>query len=89
MSSIFKVNTRANWANLNPVLLPGETAVETQTNNVKVGDGVSTVAGDYLELIWATSNAQAYIHSEAAATSPFAHPSIPGVVCTVVQVASA
>jgi hypothetical protein len=41
MSSIFKVNTRANWANLNPVLLPGETAVETQTNNVKVGDGVS------------------------------------------------
>lgn len=212
MSSIFKVNTRANWANLNPVLLPGETAVETQTNNVKVGDGVSVwsklpyfsspgywgsfwddtsqtatantptaiylrqrdtgsqgirvvsgtritfdyagiysitfsiqfsnndeqihdinvwlrkndsgasgdvaatdsrfsivashggipgnvvgtvnyvlpvVANDYLELIWATSDVDAYIHAEAAATSPFAHPSIPGVVCTVVQVASA
>jgi hypothetical protein len=212
MSSIFKVNTRANWANLNPVLLPGETAVETQTNNVKVGDGVSTwsklpyfsspgywgsfwddtsqtatantptaiylrqrdtgsrgvrvvsgtritfdcagvysitfsiqfsntdssihdinvwlrknnegsagnvpasdsrfsiiakhgnvdgnvigcvnfvlpiVAGDYLELIWATSNADAYIHAESAETSPFAHPSIPGIICTVVQVASA
>jgi hypothetical protein len=47
------------------------------------------VAGDYLELIWATSNVAAYIHAEAAATSPYAHPSIPGVICTVVQVASA
>ena len=47
------------------------------------------VANDYLELIWATTNAQAYIHAEAAASSPFAHPSIPGVICTVVQVASA
>ena len=44
---------------------------------------------DYLELIWATSNAQAYIHAEAAQTSPFAHPSIPGIICTVAQVASA
>jgi hypothetical protein len=212
MSSVFKVNTRANWAALNPVLLPGEAAIETQTNNLKIGDGVSTwsrlpyfsspsywgsfwdltsqtatantptsiylrqrdtgsrgirvvsgtqitfdhagvysitfsiqfsntdnsihdinvwlrknnegsagnvpasdsrfsiiakhgnvdgnvigcvnfvlpvVAGDYLELIWATSNVAAYIHAEAAATSPYAHPSIPGVICTVVQVASA
>ena len=211
MSSVFKVNTRANWAALNPVLLPGEAAIETQTNNLKIGDGVSTwsrlpyfsapaywgsfwdetsqtatantpteiylrqrdtgsrgvrivsnsritvdhagvysitfsiqfsntdnsihdinvwlrknnegsagnvpasdsrfsiiakhgnvdgnvigcvnfvlpvVAGDYLELIWATSNVAAYIHAEAAATSPYAHPSIPGVICTVVQVAS-
>ena len=212
MSSVFKVNSRANWAALNPVLLPGEAAIETQTNNLKIGDGVSTwsrlpyfsapaywgsfwdetsqtatantpteiylrqrdtgsrgvrvvsnsritvehagvysitfsiqfsntdnsihdinvwlrknnegsagnvpasdsrfsiiarhgnvdgnvigcvnfvlpvVAGDYLELIWATSNVAAYIHAEAAATSPYAHPSIPGVICTVVQVASA
>jgi hypothetical protein len=212
MSSVFKVNTRANWAALNPVLLPGEAAIETQTNNLKIGDGVSTwsrlpyfsspgywgsfwdstsqtatantptsiylrqrdtgsrgirvvsgtqitfdhagvysitfsiqfsntdnsihdinvwlrknnegsagnvpasdsrfsiiakhgnvdgnvigcvnfvlplVANDYLELIWATANVAAYIHAEAAATSPFAHPGIPGVICTVVQVASA
>ena len=212
MSSVFKVNSRASWAALNPVLLPGEAAIETQTNNLKIGDGVSTwsrlpyfsfpgywgsfwdstsqtatantptsiylrqrdtgsrgirvvsgtqitfdhagvysitfsiqfsntdnsihdinvwlrknnegsagnvpdsdsrfsiiakhgnvdgnvigcvnfvlpvVAGDYLELIWATSNVAAYIHAEAAATSPYAHPSIPGVICTVVQVASA
>lgn len=44
---------------------------------------------DYLELIWATSNVAAYIHAEAAQTSPFAHPSVPGIICTVVQVASA
>ena len=44
---------------------------------------------DYIELIWATSDADAYIHAESAATSPFAHPSIPGIICTVVQVASA
>jgi hypothetical protein len=46
-------------------------------------------AADYIELIWATSNAAAYIHAEAAATSPFAHPGIPSIICTVVQVASA
>lgn len=212
MSSVFKVNSRSNWAALNPVLMDGEAAVESQTNNLKIGNGRSTwnqlpyfsgpgywasfwdstsqtatantptsiylrsedpasrgihivsqnritfdhagvysitfsiqfsntdssihdinvwlrkndsgasgyipatdsrfsiiashggiagnvigtvnfvlavVANDYLELIWATSNAQAYIHAEAAETSPFAHPSIPGIVCTVVQVASA
>ena len=48
--------------------------------------GFST--NDYLELIWATSNVAAYIHAEVAQTSPFAHPSIPGIICTVVQVAS-
>ena len=49
--------------------------------------GVTT--NDYFELIWATSNVAAYIHAETAQTSPFAHPSIPGIICTVVQVASA
>lgn len=50
---------------------------------------LTLMAGDYIELMWATSNAEAYIHAEAAATSPFSHPSIPGIICTVVQVASA
>ena len=50
---------------------------------------LSLVANDYIELMWATSNADAYIHAEAAQTNPFAHPSIPGVICTAVQVASA
>jgi hypothetical protein len=46
-------------------------------------------ASDYIELIWATTNVAAYIHAEAAETSPFAHPGIPGIICTVIQVASA
>ena len=46
-------------------------------------------ANDYLELIWATSSAEAYIHAEGVQTSPFAHPGIPGIICTVTQVASA
>ena len=46
-------------------------------------------AADYIELMWATSNAAAYIHAEVAETSPFAHPGIPGIICTVTQVASA
>lgn len=47
------------------------------------------VATDYIELMWATSNAAAYIHAEPTETSPFAHPGIPGIICTVTQVASA
>lgn len=212
MSGILKVNTRANWASLNPTLLNGECGIETNTNNLKVGNGVSpwsklpyfsspgywgsfwdltsqtatadtptaillrsrdtanrgisvvansrmtfeqagvysltfsiqfsntdtaihdidvwlrkndsgatgdvpattskfsiiashggipgnvigtvnyvlpVVANDYLELMWATSNVDAYIHAEAAQTTPYARPSIPGIICTVVQVASA
>ena len=46
-------------------------------------------ANDYIELMWATSNALAYIHAEPAQTSPFSHPSIPGIICTAVQVAGA
>ena len=208
MSGIIKINTRANWSATNPVLLPGELAVEMPSRNVKIGNGISNwnkleyfsapgywgsfwdstsqtatantptsillrtsdtgsrgisivsnsritfdhagiysltfsiqfsntdnsihdtniwlrkngvdvpasdsrfsviarhgsvdgnvigcvnfvlgvTTNDYLELMWATSNVAAYIHAEAAQTSPFAHPSIPGIICTVVQVASA
>lgn len=46
------------------------------------------VAGDYIELMWMTSNVATYIHAEGASASP-EHPSIPGIICTVVQVASA
>ena len=213
MSGPFKVNTRSQWAATNPVLLAGEPGVESDTENLKIGDGRTTWSGlpyfanpgywgsfwdstsqvaalantanaiklrqvdtssrgikiisdtritidhpgiysitfsiqfsntdsvihdvnvwlrknndgsngdvpatdsrfsitnrhggvdgnvigtvnfvlglttnDYIELIWMTSNVQAYIHAEEAQTSPFAHPSIPGIICTVVQVASA
>lgn len=50
---------------------------------------LSLVATDYIELMWATSNTAVAIHAEAAQTTPLAHPSIPGIICTVVQVASA
>ena len=209
MSSPFKVNTRSQWATLNPVLMAGEPGLESDTSNLKIGNGRSpwaslpyhgcpgywgsfwdstsqvaaaintpyaiklrqadaasrairiisneritvdhagiysltfsiqfsntdnsihdtniwlrkngvdvpasdsrfsviarhgnvdgnvigcvnfvlgVTSNDYLELMWATSNVAAYIHAEAAQTSPFAHPSIPGIICTVVQVASA
>jgi hypothetical protein len=45
-------------------------------------------ANDYIELMWMTSNVAAYIHAEPAETTP-PHPSIPGIICTVTQVASA
>lgn len=47
------------------------------------------VATDYIELMWATTNTAVSILAEAAQTTPLAHPSIPGIICTVVQVASA
>lgn len=43
-------------------------------------------AKDYIELMWATSDVNAYIHAEAAGAT---HPAIPGIICTVTQVASA
>jgi hypothetical protein len=45
-------------------------------------------ANDYIELIWSTTNVAAYIHAEPSGSTP-THPSIPGIICTVVQVASA
>lgn len=39
---ISKIDTRANWAALNPTLLPGETGFESDTGNEKVGNGKST-----------------------------------------------
>lgn len=49
---------------------------------------LTLAANDYIELMWMTSNVAAYINSDPASGSP-AHPSIPGIICTVVQVASA
>lgn len=46
-------------------------------------------ANDYIELMWATSDTDITIHAEPAQSTPLAHPSIPGIICTVVQVASA
>jgi hypothetical protein len=46
-------------------------------------------AGDYIELIWATSDVNISITGAAATTSPYARPTAPSAVCNVFQVASA
>jgi hypothetical protein len=43
-------------------------------------------ANDYIELMWAATNLNVYIHAEDAGAS---NPAIPGIICTVTQVASA
>ena len=44
-------------------------------------------ANDYLELIWSTTNVAASLQSLPAATSGPAHPSVPCIIVTAVQVA--
>ena len=44
-------------------------------------------ANDYLELIWSTTDVAAKIESLPASESGPAHPSIPGIILTAVQVA--
>ena len=46
-------------------------------------------AGDYIELIWATSDTNISISGAAATTSPYTRPTAPSAVCNVFQVASA
>jgi len=93
-SSIHDINV---WLRKNGVDVPASDSRFSITERHGSVDGnlIATVnfvlgltTNDYLELIWATSNVAAYIHAEVAQTSPFAHPSIPGIICTVVQVAS-
>jgi hypothetical protein len=35
-------DTAANWASVNPILDSGEAGYETDTNKMKIGDGIST-----------------------------------------------
>ena len=94
-SSIHDINV---WLRKNGVDVPASDSRFSITAKHGILDGnvigtVNFVLGlttnDYLELMWATGNVDAYIHAEATQTSPLAHPSIPGIICTVVQVASA
>jgi hypothetical protein len=94
-SSIYDINVWLRKSGINVSASDSRFSVTERHGSVD-GNVIGTVnfvlglsTNDYLELIWATSNVAAYIHAEAAQTSPFAHPSIPGVICTVVQVASA
>ena len=94
-SSIHDINV---WLRKNGVDVPASDSrfsITAKHGNLD-GNVIGTVnfvlkltTNDYLELMWSTGNVEAYIHAEAAQTSPFAHPSIPGIICTVVQVASA
>lgn len=38
----FRRDTKARWAEVNPILMEGEIGLETDTNNIKMGDGVHT-----------------------------------------------
>lgn len=40
MSAPIKINKRANWIATNPLLLAGELAQESDTGNLKIGDGI-------------------------------------------------
>ncbi|MGA0207950.1 MAG: hypothetical protein ACO3LT_09180 [Ilumatobacteraceae bacterium] len=35
----FRRDTAANWASVNPILADGEIALETDTKQIKIGDG--------------------------------------------------
>lgn len=47
---------------------------------------VSVTAGQYVEMVFATDNANIVFEHEDAAVSPYAHPAIPSLILTAVQV---
>jgi len=50
---------------------------------------LNLAAEDYIELMWATSNANISIQSSPAITSPYVRPAAPSAVCNVFQVSAA
>ena len=58
-------------------------------NNLLIDHTLSLAANDYIELIWAPSDANISLKAGAAITSAYIRPSGPSVVCNVFQVASA
>ena len=46
-------------------------------------------AEDYIEIMWAPTDAQVTLSAGAAITSPYARPTRPSVVCNVFQIAAA
>ena len=58
-------------------------------NNVLIDHTLLLQANDYIELIWAPSDAQVTLKAGAAITSPYTRPTRPSVVCNVFQIASA
>lgn len=58
-------------------------------NNLLIDHTLVLAKEDYIELIWAPSNANLSLKAGAAVTSPYIRPSRPSVVCNVYQVAAA
>ena len=59
------------------------------SNNLLLDHTLQLVANDYIEIMWAPSNAQITLAAGAAITSPYARPAGPCAVCNVFQVAAA
>ena len=38
----FRKDTSSRWAEVNPILMEGEIAIETDTHKMKIGDGVNS-----------------------------------------------
>ena len=58
-------------------------------NNLLLDHTLQLVADDYIEIMWAPSDAQITLSAGAAITSPYARPTRPCAVCNVFQVAAA
>jgi hypothetical protein len=58
-------------------------------NIVAAWNYIDTVsAGDYYELMWASSDTGTYLLSQAGTTSPFVSPAVPSIIVSVVQEAN-
>jgi hypothetical protein len=70
-------DTAANWASVNPVLAQGEAGYETDTNNLKFGDGSTA----WSSLSYYTGNAgQLVIDSNASHIQPVGNTQVAGSV---------
>lgn len=58
-------------------------------NNLLIDHTLKLDADDYIEIMWAPSDANLSLQSSAAITSPYARPTRPSVVCNVFQIAAA
>lgn len=79
------------WLSKNGVYEPySDTRLTLDGNNAKVVAAwnfmMSLVSGDYLEIIWASSDQDLRIYAEAPRTSPYTSPGIPSVILTVQQI---
>jgi len=70
----FRPDTKANWEAYNPVLAQGEGAIETDTGNLKVGDGSST----YTSLSYYIEKKLPYSYDLSSADQSHTLPAITG-----------